>query len=226
MAHPGMTPRRDGRAGSSIGCAFPSASRRRDRLFRMFYESDVRDVLGTIRVPTLVLSPWRRDGRRRRGVRAADPRRTAQTMPGTARDVMQEQSEAYLDAIERFARSSCARRRRELESVLATVLFTDIVGSTATTGGARRLELGGARPRASRRRPRLPRALSRPRARHRRRRILRRVRRPGARRSAARRRSSRRCGRSGSRCGRACTPASAARSTARSAASRSRSAPG
>jgi len=53
-----------------------------------------------------------------------------QVMPGTAGYVLSEHADAYLDAIERFT-DQVRDREAELESVLATVLFTDIVGSTA-----------------------------------------------------------------------------------------------
>ena len=109
-------------------------------LTRMLYDSDVRDVLGTIRVPTLVLS---------RGVGAMEEQARAfaalipgarrQTMPGTQPTVMQEHSEAYAEAIEAFAHE-LRDEEAQLDSVLATVLFTDIVGSTA-----RQSELGDLR---------------------------------------------------------------------------------
>ena len=104
--------------------------------FRMFYESDVRHVLGTIRVPALVLS--------RSGEQAAEgaafsrliPGARHEAMPGTATYVMSEHADAYLDAIDHFV-GELREEETELESILATVLFTDIVGSTA-----RQAELG------------------------------------------------------------------------------------
>jgi class 3 adenylate cyclase len=109
-------------------------------LTRMFYDSDVRDVLGAIRVPTLVLS---------RGVGAMEeearafaaliPGARRLTMPGTQPTVMQEHTEVYVQAIESFARE-LRDEERQLDSILATVLFTDIVGSTA-----RQAELGDRR---------------------------------------------------------------------------------
>jgi class 3 adenylate cyclase len=60
-------------------------------------------------------------------------------MPGTATYVIAEHSDAYLEAIERFVRE-VRDEEAELESILATVLFTDIVGSTA-----RQAELGDVR---------------------------------------------------------------------------------
>ena len=99
-------------------------------LWRMFYDSDVRDVLGTIRVPTLVLS---REGEMESEAKALAgliPGARLQTIPGSAPTVMQEHPEAYLEAVQRFARE-LHEEEVELESVLATVLFTDIVDSTA-----------------------------------------------------------------------------------------------
>ena len=109
-------------------------------LTRMFYESDVRDVLGTIRVPTLVLS--RAGGameEEARAFAALIPGARRKTMPGTQLTVMQEHTEAYAAAIEAFAHE-LREEEAQLDSVLATVLFTDIVGSTA-----RQSELGDRR---------------------------------------------------------------------------------
>jgi class 3 adenylate cyclase len=99
-------------------------------LRQMFYDSDVRDVLGTIRVPTLVLSRGGEMEREARAFAALVPGARHETMPGTAPTVMQERLHAYLDAFERFARE-LRDEEAELESVLASVLFTDIVDSTA-----------------------------------------------------------------------------------------------
>jgi len=109
-------------------------------LTRTYYDSDVRDVLGTIRVPTLVLS--RGGGAMEEeaiSFAALIPGARRQTMPGTQPTVMQQHPEAYVDAIESFARE-LLDEEAQLDSVLATVLFTDIVGSTA-----RQAELGDRR---------------------------------------------------------------------------------
>ncbi len=109
-------------------------------LSRMFFESDGRDVLGTIRVPTLVLC--RAGGameEEARAFAALIPGARLMTMPGTQPTVMQEHTEAYTEAIEAFARE-LREEEAQLDSVLATVLFTDIVGSTA-----RQSELGDLR---------------------------------------------------------------------------------
>jgi class 3 adenylate cyclase len=104
------------------------------------YESDVRDVLPAIRVPTLVLS--HAAGSR---ISADHGRYIAERVPG-ARFVELPGSENYLwagdthlltDEVEEFLTG--VRPVAEPDRVLATVLFTDIVDSTA-----RAAELGDA----------------------------------------------------------------------------------
>ena len=99
-------------------------------LWRMFYDSDVRDVLPTIRVPTLVLSRGGEMESEAKAFAALIPGARQETMPGSAGTVMQEHPDAYMAAVEQFARE-LHEEEAELESVLATVLFTDIVDSTA-----------------------------------------------------------------------------------------------
>ena len=108
-------------------------------LIRMHYDSDVRDVLGTIRVPTLVLSRGGTMEAEAKAFASLIPGAQQQTLPGTAPTVMQERPDQYLDAVERFA-LAVRDEEAELESVLATVLFTDIVDSTK-----RQAELGDRR---------------------------------------------------------------------------------
>ena len=102
---------------------------------------DVRDVLPTIRVPTLIMN--------RTGDEAVDPRHSryiAERIPGArhvelpGRDSLAifDDDGRVLDEIEEFLTG--ARHDPEPDRVLATVLFTDIVGSTrlaAETGDAR-----------------------------------------------------------------------------------------
>jgi class 3 adenylate cyclase len=103
------------------------------QLGRMNAEIDVRPVLATIRVPTLVLH------------RAEDPipiegaRWTAEQIPG-ARFVelpggphmpYYGDADSVLVAIREFVEPICLESARPYDSVLATVLFTDLVGSTA-----------------------------------------------------------------------------------------------
>ncbi len=107
--------------------------------FRMFYESDVRHVLGTIRVPTLVLSRGGEQGDEGAAFARLIPGARHRAMPGTATYVISEHADAYLEAIEQFIRE-VRDEEAELESILATVLFTDIVDSTM-----RQAELGDVR---------------------------------------------------------------------------------
>jgi pimeloyl-ACP methyl ester carboxylesterase len=100
-------------------------------LFDVLFYSDIRDVLPAIRLPTLVIH--------RRGNRYLEPahgRYLAEHIPG-ARYVEVEGDDhvpylgdpgPILQEIEEFLTGT--RRRPESERVLATVLFTDIVGST------------------------------------------------------------------------------------------------
>jgi class 3 adenylate cyclase len=104
-------------------------------LQKLIGEYDVRDVLATIRVPTLVMH--------RRDDSLIDPRHSqyiADRIPG-AKLVMLEgsdnlmvagDSDAILDEIEEFLTGT--RQERAPDRVLATVLFTDIVGSTKRAG--------------------------------------------------------------------------------------------
>jgi pimeloyl-ACP methyl ester carboxylesterase/class 3 adenylate cyclase len=103
-------------------------------LNRMNAEIDVRPVLPLVRVPTLVLH----------GDRDYVPieagRYNAERIPGARLVELTgghlpagDEFERFCDEIERFLVSVCAAAEEEPEpeSVLATVLFTDIVGSTA-----------------------------------------------------------------------------------------------
>ena len=109
-------------------------------LFEMFLDVDVRAILPTIQVPTLVLH---RHGdrvvNRRAGEELAAQIRSARyvELPGVDHLPWAGDSEAVLGEIEEFLTG--ARSVPEPERVLATVMFTDIVGSTA-----RAAELGDA----------------------------------------------------------------------------------
>jgi DNA-binding SARP family transcriptional activator/class 3 adenylate cyclase len=91
---------------------------------------DVRDVLPTISVPTLVLYRSReyfRDGTRFMGEHIPGAR--VVELPGNDHLPWEGDREALLDEIERFLAG--VQREVEPDRVLATLLFTDIVGSTA-----------------------------------------------------------------------------------------------
>jgi pimeloyl-ACP methyl ester carboxylesterase/class 3 adenylate cyclase len=111
------------------------------QIFEMFLDIDVRAVLPTIRVPTLVLH--RRGDRvvnRRAGeqLAAAIPGARYVELPGIDHLPWAGASEPLLGEIEEFLTG--ARSTPEPDRVLATVMFTDIVGSTE-----RAAELGDAR---------------------------------------------------------------------------------
>jgi pimeloyl-ACP methyl ester carboxylesterase len=103
------------------------------QLARMNAEIDVRAVLPTISVPTLVLH------RRQDHVPIDGARWMAEQIPG-ARFVELPGGphmpyygdwQAVVNAIREFAEPVCLQAARPYDSVLATVLFTDLVGSTA-----------------------------------------------------------------------------------------------
>jgi pimeloyl-ACP methyl ester carboxylesterase len=115
------------------------------QIFEMFLDIDVRAILPTIHVPTLVLH---RHGDRvvNRGagkeLAAQIPGARFVELPGIDHLPWAGDSEAVLGEIEEFLTG--ARSVAEPDRVLATVMFTDIVGSTeraAALGDARWREL-------------------------------------------------------------------------------------
>ncbi len=109
----------------------------------LYREIDVRSALPAIDVPTLILH--RRDDRmiplRRRATwRSRSPVRATSSWTGADHLPTVGDFDALLDEVEEFLVGS--RRGREAERALATILFTDIVGSTADGGSARRRAAG------------------------------------------------------------------------------------
>ena len=112
-------------------CRFAGTPASARAWFQVTMEIDIRDVLPAIRVPTLVVH---RAGDRVIPVEAG--RYLAEHIPnakyieldGSDHLPFQEGAEATVDEAEEFLTGS--RRDREPDRVLATVLFTDIVGST------------------------------------------------------------------------------------------------
>ena len=103
-----------------------------------WYAIDVRAILGSVQAPTVVLSvPDSGPGQGSAGVTPDRAEDLAQRIPGAkyvtlpGRDFVIEHvnPRPALDVIERFVRSVSADEA-EFDRVLATVLFTDIVGST------------------------------------------------------------------------------------------------
>jgi pimeloyl-ACP methyl ester carboxylesterase len=115
--------------------ASPSAYQ---ELARIFTEMDVRDVLPAIHVPTLVIH---REGdlivleRQARYVADRIANATYVELPGDDHVPFVGDADAILDEVERFVTGR--RPIPEIDKVLATVLFTDIVDSTR-----RQAELG------------------------------------------------------------------------------------
>ena len=104
-------------------------------LGRMNTQIDVRAVLPTIRVPTLVLqSVGDRDVNveEARYIAAQIPNARLVELPGNDHLPWTSEQDALLDEVEAFVTGE--RPRVEPDRVLATVLFTDIVDSTAWVG--------------------------------------------------------------------------------------------
>jgi len=104
-------------------------------------DTDVRHVLPTIRVPTLVLSKEAYAERlpNARYVADAIPNARLVIVPGPDRSMFVGDSDPIFKEVSTFLDEVVARPAEEPDRVLATVLFTDIVDSTA-----RSVELGDA----------------------------------------------------------------------------------
>ena len=98
---------------------------------RVIGDTDVRDILPLIRVPTLVTrreGDHRIDRRHSEFVRDHVPGARFVELPGTESILFLEDTEPLVDELEELVTGT--RAARPPERVLATVLFTDIVGST------------------------------------------------------------------------------------------------
>jgi class 3 adenylate cyclase len=98
-------------------------------LSEIWYETDVRDILPTVRVPTLIVAESSDAiGTPKAGyVTSLIPHAESLLLPG---DIFSEaNTRATADAIRHFV--GVEQPVAELDTVLSTVLFTDIVGSTA-----------------------------------------------------------------------------------------------
>jgi class 3 adenylate cyclase len=98
-------------------------------LAEIWYETDVRDILPTVRVPTLIVAEaGDAIGTPKAGyVTSLIPRAESLLLPGHI--FSEDNTRAIADAIRRFV--GVRQPVAELDTVLSTVLFTDIVGSTA-----------------------------------------------------------------------------------------------
>jgi pimeloyl-ACP methyl ester carboxylesterase len=103
------------------------------QLGRMNAEIDVRPVLSTIRVPTLVLHRSEDyipiDGARWMAEQIPGARFVE--LPGGPHMPYYGDWEGVVGAVREFVEPICLESARPYDSVLATVLFTDLVGSTA-----------------------------------------------------------------------------------------------
>jgi class 3 adenylate cyclase len=97
-------------------------------LAEIWYETDVRDVLASVKVPTLIVTGSERPRDRERSAYVASLIPDAETalFPGSV--LSEENTRAIADTIRRFI--GVERSAADLDTVLSTVLFTDIVGST------------------------------------------------------------------------------------------------
>jgi pimeloyl-ACP methyl ester carboxylesterase/class 3 adenylate cyclase len=118
------------------GSATPGAVR---ALMQVNHGIDVRHVLPTIGVPTLVLHRTGEAIKVENGRYLAQHIRSAKyvELPGVDHSPWVGDSNAILGEIEEFLTGRRREKDADLDRVLATVLFTDIVGSTA-----RAVELG------------------------------------------------------------------------------------
>lgn len=112
------------------------------RLYDLIGELDVRDILGQVRAPTLVMhreaSQWMDPGHSRYlAEHLPDCRYLA--LPGEDTMAIGDGAGPLLDALEEFLTGAPPRRDAHTDRTLATVLFTDIVDSTR-----RAAELGDA----------------------------------------------------------------------------------
>ena len=181
---------RRGRGSARVHASLRRRPATQLRRFRMFYESDVRDVLGDDPRADARPQPRRRDGGRRAPrSRRLIPGARHQAMPGTASTVVLGARRCVPRGDRAVRRASCATSEAELESVARD----RAVHRSRRLDGAGWAELGDRSVAAtcfeasitaavrSRARP-----VRRSRARYGRGRLLRHVRRPGALRSAAR----------------------------------------
>jgi len=100
---------------------------------RMWYATDIRGILAGIHVPTLVIGNAGDDANDRamkQYAAARIPGARLVEVPGSDFPVWIADPEAYVATIEGFI-ASVRHEQAELDRVLATVLFTDVVGSTA-----------------------------------------------------------------------------------------------
>lgn len=104
------------------------------QLQEIWWQTDIRGVLPTVQVPTLLLAGEDQDNDAAitEHVLSLMPNATMEVFPNsgwpTTRDEIERVNRPRLEAIQRFV--GIEPRRAAVDTVLSTVLFTDIVGST------------------------------------------------------------------------------------------------
>jgi class 3 adenylate cyclase len=102
-----------------------------EKRMKLIAQMDVREILPRVQTPTLVLdrpAALAMDSRHARYFAEHIPDADLVELPGRDAISFGDGFEAYLEAIERFVTGAVVSRRQE--RALATVLFTDICGST------------------------------------------------------------------------------------------------
>jgi class 3 adenylate cyclase len=97
---------------------------------RMWAETDVREILSAIQVPTVVFRTEDTDSEEAEYVVSRIPGATLVSLPGSRRLVWMGDIEALSEAVQAFL-ASIRHDQTAFDRVLATVLFTDIVDSTS-----------------------------------------------------------------------------------------------
>jgi class 3 adenylate cyclase len=95
----------------------------------MDYQTDIRDVLPAVRVPTLVLQRTVARAEESRWIAGQIPGARLVSLPGRDHMLLSGNTDAVVDEMERFL-TGTVQTSPQLDRVLATVLFTDLAGST------------------------------------------------------------------------------------------------
>ena len=103
-----------------------------ERLARLHFETDVREVLPAVHVPTLVLARSGSGGAElSRDLAGRIPRARYVELPGDDHMSISGDTDAILREIECFI-ETLREEEQDMDRILATLLFTDVVGSTRT----------------------------------------------------------------------------------------------
>jgi class 3 adenylate cyclase len=124
------------RAGDAALIQWLATSQRRSAppqaavaLAAMDYQTDVRHILPAVRVPTLVLQRTAAAAEESRWIAGQIPGARLLSLPGPDHMLISGDTDVVVDEIERFL-TGTVHTAPQLDRVLATVLFTDLVDST------------------------------------------------------------------------------------------------